>query len=399
MRIRKFEARNYTEALAMIRRELGDDAIIMSSTENGRRVEVTAAIDEGPSVSSGQARHAIEAASAAVAIAAGPAAQAYGGSRQPLKPVHKATPPHRHEAIFRKQAAPIAQAAQAAPAAPAASIGLDNVTRELAELREAVISMHRRGYEMSVPASKKEMFAILRKNAVAEALAFELCERAADSNELHGLISASIRTAKCGSVATKAIMVIGPTGVGKTTTIAKLAARAVRAGKRIALVNLDTYRIGAAEQIRIYARILGVPLETAHDVDGLGHVLLMHSDKDLVFIDTTGRNPKDPKYLGELGRMASMGVEVHLLMSAASDEEFVVESCRRYSELPIDVLGLTKADEACRFGAVYNMAEITGRPVAYVTTGQKVPDDIEFPGAAELASMVLGSVAAAKGVA
>ena len=103
MRIRKFEARNYTEALAMIRRELGDDAIIMSSTENGRRVEVTAAIDEGPSVSSGQARHAMQAQGAALNLAAGPAAQAYGASRQPLKPVHKATPPNKHEAIFQNQ--------------------------------------------------------------------------------------------------------------------------------------------------------------------------------------------------------------------------------------------------------------------------------------------------------
>ena len=378
MRIRKFEAMNYTEALSMIRRELGEDAIIMSSTDNGRRVEVTAAIDEGPSVSSAQARHAQGAMSVNLAVADGPA-RAYG-ARAP-KPAPKPDP----SAVFKKTA-PVR------PVAPAPA-AMDSVTRELAELREAVMSMHRMGFEMSLPAGKRELFGMLRGNAVSEDLAVELCERASDKAEVHALIEGGIRT--FGDSKSKAVMVIGPTGVGKTTTIAKLAARAIRQKKRVALINLDTYRIGAVEQIRIYARILGIPLETAHDIDGLAHALELHADKDMVFIDTTGRNPRDPKYIEELNRIATMGlpIEIHLLMSASSDEEFLTESAHRYGALPIDALGITKADEACRFGAIYNLSAITGRPVAYLTTGQKVPDDIEFPDAAALAGMVLGTAA------
>lgn len=416
MKIRKFEARNFTEALGMIKRELGQDAIILSSTETGRgRVEVTAAVDEAVSTASAQARHAVAARkndniSVNLAVADGPA-RAYNSALKPRpiyqRPAQGLGRDSSQEAAAQSPAGDLSAARQqwmnrqksAKPQAAASTIQptvnealpSGSLAKEITELRESIMAMQRSGYAMSLPAGKKDMFGALRKNAVNEDLALTLCERAMKPSDLKGLLTEGIRTAPWGA-GKKAIMVIGPTGVGKTTTVAKLAARAIRQGKRVALVNLDTYRIGAVEQIRIYARILGVPLETAHDLDGLADALLTHSDKDLVFIDTTGRNPRDPKYLEELNGITALGfpIEIHLLMSASSDEEFLAQSCRRYSGLPIDLLGVTKADEAFRFGAIYNMSTITGRPVAYITTGQKVPDDIVFPTAPELVDMVMG---------
>ncbi len=92
----------------------------------------------------------------------------------------------------------------------------------------------------------------------------------------------------------KAIVMIGPTGVGKTTTIAKLAARAMKNGRKVAIINLDTYRIGAIEQIRIYSRIMGIPLDIVSDIPDLGKSLAKFSDRDIVFIDPQAETPGTP---------------------------------------------------------------------------------------------------------
>jgi flagellar biosynthesis protein FlhF len=196
-------------------------------------------------------------------------------------------------------------------------------------------------------------------------------------------------------------MLIGPTGVGKTTTIAKLAAAATQVGKRAAIVSLDGYRIGALEQIRIYSKIMGIPLEIAPDARRVKACVARHADKDIVFIDTTGRNPMSGTFLSELSPIYEAGVpvETHLLISATCDYDFLEGAWKAYSRLPVDYVGVTKVDEAVRYGALYNVAALCGKPIAYLTTGQTVPGDISFPSRKKVLQMVLTENPADMGIA
>jgi flagellar biosynthesis protein FlhF len=269
---------------------------------------------------------------------------------------------------------------------------IGELKRDVSMLREMIEDMKEKGYEMALPGGKAEVMGFLKKRAIREDLAWKLCRRTEGLEDLLKSISEDMATYG-GANNKKVVIVVGPTGVGKTTTIAKLSARAVKNNKRVAMINLDTYRIGAIEQIRIYARIMGIPLDIASGTEELRTALSKHSEKDIVFIDTTGRNPRDDAYIDELLRVYDLGfpVETHVLMSASSDDEFMVESHRHYRRLPIDCIGVTKLDEAVRLGSIYNLSSLYEKPVAYVTTGQKVPQDIDFPNSERLADMILNN--------
>ena len=231
----------------------------------------------------------------------------------------------------------------------------------------------------------------LSERAIREEFALRICERAKDMKHLNFLIARDIQV-KTGQPDKKAVMLIGPTGVGKTTTIAKLSARAMKEGKKVAIVNLDTYRIGAVEQIRIYSRILGIPLSVVSSAQELEKsVMKSLESRDIVFIDTTGRNPRDESHINEILSICriSIPIELHLLMSASCDDEFMIDAYRFYRRLPIDYIGFTKVDEAIRFGSLYNLLLTYRKPVAFITTGQKVPDDIDFVTPERLSHLIL----------
>jgi flagellar biosynthesis protein FlhF len=187
-------------------------------------------------------------------------------------------------------------------------------------------------------------------------------------------------------------MLIGPTGVGKTTTMAKLSAHAIREGKKVALMSLDSYRIGAIEQVRIYSKIMGIPFAMSANVRELKkHLIHFAQNRDIIFIDTSGRNPKDEMHINDLLEISQIEfpLETHLLMSANYDDEFITEAYRQYSRLPIDCIAFTKVDEAVRFGSLYNLLLTCQKPISYITTGQKVPDDIELVTVNKLTNLIL----------
>jgi flagellar biosynthesis protein FlhF len=191
------------------------------------------------------------------------------------------------------------------------------------------------------------------------------------------------------------VALVGPTGVGKTTTIAKLAAiHALDYNRQVALLSLDTYRIGAIEQLRTYAGIMNLPLHVATTAEEAQEGLELCRACELVLIDTVGRSQRDEAHLHELhAALAPLNAQVYLVLSATTDTAALEESFQRFSLFEPEALVLTKVDEAARFGNCINLCVRHPLPLAYFTTGQRVPEDIRIADARWLASKLLEGIA------
>ncbi len=189
------------------------------------------------------------------------------------------------------------------------------------------------------------------------------------------------------------VALIGPTGVGKTTTLAKIAANLkLKEGHRIGLITLDTYRIAAVDQLKRYADILGAPLRVVGNSEELRDAMASMSGMDFVLIDTAGRSPNDVMKLNELrDLLASIKPdEVHLVLSSTSAPTCIELAVQRFSEVRVDRVIFTKLDEAVHVGLVLNVMRKINKSLSYVTTGQNVPNDIELGRGRMLARMILG---------
>jgi len=203
--------------------------------------------------------------------------------------------------------------------------------------------------------------------------------------------AAPIVPARTGEPA-RTVAFIGPTGVGKTTTIAKLAATLkLKHGRRVGLITADSYRIAAVEQLRTYAGIIGVPVRIALTPAEMAQARAAFLDCDVVLVDTAGRSPSDEQRLGERAGFleAAEPAEVHLVLSASMAERSMVRAIERFGRLGPDRLLLSKLDEADGLGVIVAAATASHLPVAYVSTGQEVPDDFEPANSERLARLAL----------
>jgi flagellar biosynthesis protein FlhF len=201
--------------------------------------------------------------------------------------------------------------------------------------------------------------------------------------------SGSLRMKKNGP---RIMAIVGPTGVGKTTTIAKLAAmHALNRGASVAMVTTDNFRVGAIEQLKTYAKIMDLPLEVVATSQELARVLARHADKDLILIDTAGRSHRDADRLEELKGYLQChpGIETYLCMSATTRARELDEIVATFGVLPISKFLFTKLDECESFGCIVNTHLKHKLPLSYFTTGQKVPEDIEVATAKKLATLVV----------
>jgi flagellar biosynthesis protein FlhF len=188
---------------------------------------------------------------------------------------------------------------------------------------------------------------------------------------------------------------VGVPGVGKTTTIAKIAAiHALFNNSSISLITIDTFRVGAVEQMRIYAEILGASFDVVSSPEELREAVQENQDKDLILIDTAGRPPKNRFQLLEIKTFLEVvkELETYLVISAATRFKDVMHLIDEYKIIPYHQLIVTKIDETEYPGILLNVAYLTGLPIAYVTNGQNVPDDLETANPELLADYIMKDV-------
>jgi len=189
------------------------------------------------------------------------------------------------------------------------------------------------------------------------------------------------------------IVLVGPTGVGKTTTIAKLAGRlALTQGKKVGLITVDTYRIGAVEQLKTYADIMNIPFEVVYSVNDMEKALESMSECEVVLIDTTGRSSKNRMQISELRTFVEkVGTKnVSLVLSATTKNKDIKYIIEGYQVLNYNSIIVTKLDETSTYGSILNILESAKVPLSFVSTGQNVPDDIKELSTDNVVSLVLG---------
>lgn len=190
----------------------------------------------------------------------------------------------------------------------------------------------------------------------------------------------------------RVIALVGPTGVGKTTTIAKLAATfKLRQNRSVGLITTDTYRIAAVDQLRTYANIIGLPVKVAMTSHEVEDAISSLSNMDVVILDTAGRSQLDRTRLDETRALvdAARPHETHLVLSASCAEPVILKTLDRFSIMAPDRVIFTKLDEAVTCGVIPNVVRSASMPISYITMGQEVPDHIEPADANRLARLVL----------
>lgn len=394
MKIKRFMAKNMREAIRMVRDEQGPDAVILSNSRVGNEIEVVAAVDYDAALMHQAVRHEIKRS---------------GGVQRPQPVAQQAAVAAARPAAVAPTVARPPQAAAAPRAAvtsmppqqpiPTPTVATSVKDPEITRLREDFSGMRRlleqqlsgviwNGMKKSQP-ERVSALHVLSDLGIDPELARQIVGELPECSDADrarflplGLLSRRIPIVKKDPVlAGGAIALIGPTGVGKTTTLAKLASHfAMHHGTRdIALVTTDHYRIGAQEQLFTYGRLLGIPVHTAGDATELAQVMKKLSDRRLVLIDTAGMGPRDRNLAAQFSELkgVSARISTYLVMAANSQASDLDEVVHRFGATPLDGGILTKLDESTRIGGALSVIIRSQLPLAFVTDGQRVPEDIQ----------------------
>ena len=292
--------------------------------------------------------------------------------------------------------------------APPSLRKLTGEVTDLTRLVEQLLAETKRGQAKDLPQPLFETYQQLVENQVAEDLASQLIEelkgtvprpkwadagamRAALISRIAELIPAAGPLALSSRTKPYVVALIGPTGVGKTTTVAKLAARhSLGMNKAVGLITIDTYRIAAVDQLKTYAEILNLPLKVVLTPGELDEAIKELSRCDLILIDTAGRSQNDALRLNELRRFLTQARahEVHLVLSTTSQEANLMQAAERFCKLGVDRILFTKIDEGLGFGVILNVLKRVNRKMSYLTNGQEVPDHIEVGRPEQVAELI-----------
>ncbi|MFC4404562.1 flagellar biosynthesis protein FlhF [Gracilibacillus xinjiangensis] len=366
MKVKKIKGATMPEVMQVVRRELGQDAVILNSKEiyeggflglfKKKKIEVLAAIDQ----------------------------QMTGASQKQQTPAKKTVQNiddnnrHNNEAILN----------------------------EIKEMKRWIQKSTEK--ESDLPHTYQLMLNHLIDHEVNQTIAHELIdnihkrnsEEESDLGKLRAELAFEIkhRLANKGQYGNhlfdkQIIQLVGPTGVGKTTTIAKLAAHCVlNEKKRVALITTDTYRIAAIEQLKTYSKILDVPIEIAYSLDDYNRAREKFVDYDIVLVDTAGRNFRDEKYVKELGNVINLheDVDTYLVLSLTSRTRDMEDIYKQFQTVPLKQIIFTKKDETTVYGSAINMCLENNIGIAFITNGQDVPDDIDEATIDNIAKLIVG---------
>ena len=420
VKIKRYMAPSMRAALDQVRAEQGEDAVILSSRRVKEGIEVIAAVDYDEALMAGAARqYSISLAAAAPPEPPAPPrpeAPAPRPAAQALRPEARATrqgAPVRAAAQRPTAAAPSAQpsspavqraAPQGRPTAPVLAAvvrpspaadetrrGFASMQREIKDLRRlleselAHISWNDKRLREPLRARVLEDLSSMDIAPDVAARLATLAPRRTNVGDASNIPMALLLKAlpvvdKLSTVNPGVFALVGPTGAGKTTTIAKLAARwTMRHGSQdLALVSTDAYRIGAREQLMTYARILGASVHSANSGQELARVLEGLKSKKLVLIDTAGMGPRDVRLSEQLAALAqgAKGAEFLLALPAQGEGLALEEIIRAFAQVKPTACIITKLDEAASLGAVISTTLRHKLKIAYLCNGQRVPEDV-----------------------
>lgn len=388
MKIKRFIGTDMREVLRQVRKAQGADAVILSTRRVDEGIEVIAAVDYDEALM----QHALGPGTAVADKASALVRPETGVARDDSSQESELLPPSRPASSVAQGTAPdaggaIGKVERAAAEGPA----LDDLRSELSSLR-GLLETQLSGLVWKNNARRSPMRAQVLRNmariGVAADVANLVANRLEPIDDIKALwrqplitLAQAIPVVKDPLLAEGGIAaLIGPTGVGKTTTIAKLAARHVmRHGPDdIALVCADAYRIGAREHLEAFGNIIGVKVHSASDSAELGTILDRVQAKKLVLIDTEGLSQRDRELARRLAdwRAHEARVRFYLTLSAASQEAGLDETVRQFGSVPVAGAVITKVDEAAQLGCIISTLIRHGLGAAWLSDGQRIPDDL-----------------------
>jgi flagellar biosynthesis protein FlhF len=381
MKVKKFVAKNMPEAMKTIREELGTDAVILNSreVENGgffgfftkKSIEVIAAIDKNPIIKR----------SVPTTVPSNPIKE-----RMRTDKISPIPPKENQDQIF-------------------------NEIKQLKTMISSYSNQKTESQDREYPQPFQKVYDYIVDQEIDQQIRLMLMkqllkkwyEQDAKKIEVGEVfewlkeeIKIIISTVPMGAQFKKRyVNIVGPTGVGKTTSIAKIAAHQVlKMHKKVALITTDTYRIAAVEQLKTYAKILNIPLEVAYSSEDFKKAKEQFANYDLILIDSAGRNFGNPLYIQELKKVIDFNeeMETYLVLALTSKYKDMERIYTQFSIININKIIFTKRDETSSYGSLLNMIIKHQIGVAYITTGQNVPDDIIEADVTEINNTILQEV-------